>query len=161
MKYLILALIPFLIFSCAGNDHSDSENEIETIGDKYFPQFPSKQFHDVIFGRSFTEAESALKDHGYSSKDEQPNHFVNDNLQTEVILCENDLLQEFKVFFFNQEDLKSADEFRALFSKHANEEFPSPEFCVYNFNYLSKAFSVTLFEQPDFIRLNFELKSAP
>ena len=161
MKKLIVFLAPLFFVACSG-DSSDESVEKDTIANQYFKGFPGMHFQEtIILSSTYTVVGKRLGEQGYEQKEEQTLHFVNNELQTEVILGEDDLIWDFKVFFFSEKDLERAIEFRDFFSKNAAEEFPSNDFCVYTFEYFAQVFSVTLFEQPDFIRLHYELKSAP
>lgn len=160
MKKLIYCFLAVILFGC-GDENSNSENtERVLLADIYFPNFPKAHFQGLILGSQYTAATKTLEDQGYSQKENQQTHYVNDELQIEVILIQNSLLQSFKVFFFNEEDLVRIDEFRNFFGQIAMEEFPSRDFCVYNFKNSTQEFSVTMFIQPDFIRLHYELQSS-
>lgn len=151
-------LIILIAFAC-GSEPSHSEETIEGIEGKYFPGFPGTHFQHVVLGSSLFVAKTTLEEKGYHPKDDQSNHYVNEQHETEVILPDSDLLYNFKVFFFAEEDINNVSEFKELFSTNAVEEHASEEFSIYKFNSISQEFSITLFQQADFIRLNYELKS--
>lgn len=154
-----LALLALMI-SCSGSSETD-EAEQRTFTEEYFPQFPGLHFRNVALGTTDFVAKTTLEKEGYREKSGHTLHFENTNDQTEVVFPDDDLLYSFKVFFFAEEHLAKAEEIKSLFDQYAVEAHTSDSFSVWSFDTIAIQFKITLFEQPELLRLHYELKSAP
>ena len=159
MKHLIFCFLGLLMIACSSGSVEEREDELTGIA-VFFPKFPEKHYKSLTLGDSIQKIEYHLGDEGYEEQVDNPFHYKNNNWQTEVILPDTDIIFEFKVFIYNEKYLTKANEFEEFFEQRAIESSFGEAFSVFSFVSKKRDFQVTLFEQPEFIRLHYELKSS-
>jgi hypothetical protein len=156
---LFYVLLSLLLFACSADE---TENKIKSETgrlENYFPNFPEVQFQNIQLGDSMNYIRGILETEEYCAKIARPNHFKSLDSEVEIILPESDVLNNFKVFFYHEDDIEQKEQFLSFFSENSEEESTSNEFSYFTFKTQKAHFSITLFEQEDFLRLNFELKT--
>ena len=127
--------------------------------DSLFPHFPSQQFISIELGDELELFQEKLNTEGFKLKAEQSNHYINKELEAELVLPELGGSDQFKVFLFAEQDLEASEDIKDFFSKSAVAKNVSNDFSIFEFETQTKDFSITLFQQSDFLRLHFELKT--
>lgn len=158
MRFFLISFCAFVCFACTSTptvEESAEQNEI----DIFFPDFPECQYKTLALGDSVQVLIEHLRKEGYLEFNHQRGHWKNEKSETEVILPDAPVAYEFKVFFYSIRDINKSEKFKHFFEDRATESHFGNEFSVYKVSGSSKEFNVTLFEQPEFLRLNFELKS--
>ena len=154
-------LVVILFTSCIDTsdepaEPADGSNKV----DRFFPRFPDQQFEFICLGDETKKVIEDLNKNGYELKADQQNQFRNDARQIEIILPQADIVYSFRVFLFKKYDISCYEQFLIFFTRWAKSKSISDEFSVFDFETEEQDFSITIFHQPDFIRLNYELKIA-
>ena len=159
MRFLLVILIGISIVGCSAKPEPASEEITDPNSIKrFFKDFPEKQFLDVTLGEELAANIEGIVAYNYQKSPDQPNHFVNNQTNIEVVFADADITNAFKVFFYNDNEIGQAQEFSDFFTDQAISTSQSAAFSVFEIETLENDFSVTLFEQQDFLRLSFELK---
>jgi hypothetical protein len=161
MRVSRLFVLLFALSSCMGDhieDAAPADKSTEVY--RYFPYFPDQHFDVIKLGETTAEVESKLRNNGYKAKLNQPGQFKNEAKQIEVILPEAPTIQSFRVFLYRENDIADYDDFVDYFSKSSATKSISNEFSVFDFETLEQDFTISIFKQPDFLRLNYELNTS-
>jgi hypothetical protein len=156
--------IPFIfLFVLFYGCHSAKEENPNSADDasgimRHFPNFPENHFKEIRLGDETENTSVQLEKNGFKRIEDQPNHFQSEEM--EIILNEGPKLNAFRLFLFNSKDIEEQQEMIDFFSKEAKSKSISKEFSAFEFETADQVFSITIFIQPDFIRLNYELKTS-
>ena len=115
---------------------------------------------DLQLEQSLEESKNYLDEKGFELTQEESLRFNHTQEEVEVIIQDGPMLYAMKVFIYNPTDIKESERLNQLFLDHALENSSNSEFSYYLFHGNDKEFSLTMFTQPDFIRLEYELESS-
>ena len=159
VRNLIFISSLLFLFSCAGGDPNDAPKGDPGIM-RFFEKFPRSQFMDLQLGSPIEEAKGYLAENGFELTEEESLRYKHEQEEIEVIIPDGQNIYSMKVFIYNPTDIKEADKLDRLFLDNASENSSNPEFSYYLFHGNNNEYSLTMFTQPDFIRLEYELKSS-
>ncbi|UKN00593.1 hypothetical protein K6119_12720 [Paracrocinitomix mangrovi] len=156
----ILTVLLLVITVGCGSESENTESQKQEGALVHFNDFPEYQFDGIKLGDDLKSGQHFLADNGYEEKTNQVGHFWNDSLQIEVILSDEVRINQFKVFFFEEETVQNADVLKNFFTEKAKSSSLSEEYSVFEFESENSKFSLTLFSQNDILRIQFQLKSS-
>ncbi|MEZ4922385.1 MAG: hypothetical protein R2780_04370 [Crocinitomicaceae bacterium] len=158
-KIGLLAIILFLTSCEFGEEKKAVPADGTSKVDRFFPRFPDQQFEFICLGDETSVIIEKLEKEGYELKPDHQNQFRNELKEIEVIIPETNAVNSFRVFLYNKYDITCYEEFVTFFSSRSKTKNLSNEFSVFEFETEEMEFTITIFQQPDFIRLNYELKT--
>ena len=157
MKHTFFSLCLFLFFtSCSSDESVNSNSDEESVEAQYFPNFPDSPFLSIEFGEPMKVVEAKLEKEGLREQDFQKGDWRTDDENVEVLIDETDLLGNFKLFFFNQND-SFLEDLEGFFNEKNKKVTKNDNFAIYNFNSLSEEFTVSVFQYDNVIRLEYKL----
>ena len=159
MRIFSYCLLGLVLIACSPSKEENEASELTGVA-TFFPDFPKKQYKSLVLGDSIQKIEVLLAESGYEEQKNNQRHWKNESWQTEVILPESDIMYEFKVFIYDEKLIGQGEEFKSFFEQRSSQASSGREFSVFYFTSSKASFNVTLFEQPKFIRLQYELKSS-
>jgi hypothetical protein len=129
------------------------------IGGLQFPDFdnfPDYQFKTRAWGESNESIISIVSNMKVEQKGNvEVVHFFFPKDSTELILLDQPVLSEFKVFLFSDNYLQNEAHFRSYFDEKATFVMKNATFQIFQFNTSTTHFKMTYFCQNDFVRLHF------
>ena len=129
------------------------------IGGVQFPDFenfPDYQFKTLALGETNEAIISIVSDLQVEQKgNAEVVHFFFPKDSTELILPDQPILSEFKVYLFSDNYLQNEADFRTYFEEKATFVMKDATFQIFQFNTATTHFKMTYFCQKDFIRLHF------
>lgn len=159
-KLLILFLSCIGFVACTRNNQ-ESQNVLDLQEDPLgaFNDFPDSLYHGIYFGITTEETTNWLDDHNFRLLDSSGLwRYVNDIDSTEFLVPFTPELRSFKIILNGSDYLKGVNDLTALFQAKAVSADFSSEFDIYEFVTGKNEFKLSVFKQPEYIRLNFELK---
>jgi hypothetical protein len=150
--------IIFIIMACACGD-SDS-TQVTEVGDDplyMFNDFPDSLFLGLYFDQPIEESRKNLEQNNFELIDSSGSwRYWNQQDSNEVILPEGESLHSFKLMMKSSEIIETMDLLHDLFKRNASSVQRSTDFTIYNYEQKTSTFKLSVFEQKDLIRLNFE-----
>jgi len=135
---------------------NDEGELIPVFGD--FEGFPNQQYLTFSLGDSNAEMVRKI---GYLKVEPvavtEVYHFYFPSDSTEVIIPDQPVITEFKVFLKSQYYLQNESHFYDFFETLAKNTVNDPDFSLFEFSSEEQAFKMSYFKQPEFIRLHFVL----
>lgn len=155
MRRYCFILTAALFISC-----NSQSGEIEEVSKDMlfgFNDFPDSLFLGLYFDQPIQEARKNLEQNNFELLDSSGSwSYLNKKDSNEIILPAKEKLHSFKLIMKSKMIFKSADLLHTLFQQDATSIERSSIFSVYNYDQTNSSFKVSVFEQKDFIRLQFE-----
>lgn len=133
-----------------------SEND---AGDSMFPafdHFPEQQFKSIALGDANEDIIAMVSKMQVDQKAKmEVSYFYFPKDSTELIIPDQAILTEFKVFLYSSTYLSNEPVLRSFFERQAYFVMKDPIFQIFQFKTKSFQFKMTYFKQDDFIRLHF------
>lgn len=121
-----------------------------------FENFPHNQFKSLALGETNESVISIVSNMQVEQKgNAEVVHFFFPKDSTQLILPDQPILSEFKVFLFSDYYLKNEIAFRTFFEEKATFVMKDATFQIFQFNATTTHFKMTYFCQKEFIRLHF------
>jgi hypothetical protein len=156
MKQAISILL-FVIMCACGS--SGSTEVSEAIDDPFymFDDFPDSLFLGLYFAQPIEDSRKNLAQNKFELIDSSGAwRYWNQEDSNEVILSATEHLHAFKLIMKSSEILRSMDLLHDRFKRNATSVERSTDFSIYNYEQKTSTFKLSVFEQADLIRLNFE-----
>ncbi len=160
IPHLLLVLLIVMQGCTEGSSPRTSTTDLAAlIGGVQFPDFenfPDYQFKMLALGESNEAIISIVSNMQVEQKgNAEVVHFFFPKDSTELILPDQPLLSEFKVFLFSDLYLQNEADFRSYFEEKATFVMKNATFQIFQFNTSTTHFKMTYFCQKDFVRLHF------
>lgn len=156
MKRTVSILLISIVSACGSPDSI----QITEAGDDHlymFNDFPDSLFLGLYFDQSIDDSRKNLEQNKFELIDSSGAwRYWNSEDSNEVILAATEHLHWFKLMMKSAESLKSTELMHTIFKQHAVSAQCSSDFSVYTYNQKTCSFKLSVFEQNDLIRLNFE-----
>lgn len=161
LTWISIGLLCFGSVACQDSEPSaytlnDKGELIPVFGD--FEAFPNQQYLTFSLGDSNAEMVRKI---GYLKVEPiavtEVYHFYFPSDSTEVIIPDQPVITEFKVFLKSQFYLKNESHFLAFFENLAKNTSKDIDFSLFEFSNDEQSFKMSYFKQPEFIRLHFVL----
>lgn len=141
------------------NDETTSDNPVQTT--VIFPDladFPQQQFKTVELNTDRLAIIDRLKQMPVELiAEEEVAHFYFPADSTEIILPNATVINEFKVVLRSSLYLNETSELNGLFKENSTETRSDSTFSIYSYSTQRYDFKVSVFTQPQFIRLHYQL----
>lgn len=156
MKEVFSILLIVMICAC-GNSNPNAYVGIEKDPLDAFNDFPDSLFFGLYFDQNMEDSRQNLEQNNFVLIDSSGAYrYWSQQDSSEAILPSSANLHSFKLILKSSEMLKSIDLMHALFNDRSAAAERNTDFSVYSYNLESSSFKLSVFEQKDFIRLNFE-----
>ncbi len=161
IPYLPLVLLMFVMNGCKDSSvpRSITGDLAALVGVVQFPDFenfPNNQFKSLALGESNEAMITIVSNMQVEQKAEaEVAHFFFPKDSTELILPDQPILTEFKVFLFSDFYLQNEAAFRSSLEEKASFVMKDDTFQIFQFITTTTNFKMTYFLQSDFIRLHF------
>lgn len=150
-------MLLFILLLCTCGQKNEIANDSVDTRPQGFEYFPDTLFEGLYFEMTLLELKSSLIAKNFVLVDSSESLvFVRNTDSSQVLANKGEFLTEFKVYLKSGESRSKKEELMGLFSSFANQESASKEYTIYYFNHTKKSFKLTFFNQPEYIRLNFE-----
>ena len=156
MKQAISILLLVVMCACGS---SGSTEVSEAVDDPFymFDDFPDSLFLGLYFDQPIEDSRKNLAQNNFELIDSSGSwRYWNQLDSNEVILPATESLHSFKLMMKSSEIIESIDLLHDLFKRNASSVERSTDFSIYNYEQKTSTFKLSVFEQKDLIRLNFE-----
>lgn len=156
MKQVISILLIVIVCACV---NPNSAEVSETVNDPFdmFDDFPDSLFLGLYFDQVIKDSQQNLEQNKFELIDSSGSwRYWNQEDSNEVILPATEHLHSFKLMMKSSEIVRSVDLLHDLFKHNATSVQRSADFSIYNYEQKTSSFKLSIFEQKDLIRLNFE-----
>lgn len=155
MKLSWFFLIAVFCFSC--DSQTGGTEDVSNDALFGFDNFPDSLFLGLYFDQPIEDARKNLEENNFELLDSSGSwSYLNKEDSNEIILPAKEKLHSFKLIMKSERVLKSVDLLHGLFKQESTSGERSSIFSVYNYDLTNSSFKVSVFEQQDFIRLQFE-----
>ena len=157
----MLVFLFFLLNGCteSSSTGTTSADLAALVGIVQFPDFenfPDNQFKSLALGESSQSIITSVSHMQVEQKaDAEVAHFFFPKDSTELILPDQPILTEFKVFLFSDLYLQNEGAFRSFLEEKASFVMKDDTFQIFQFITKTTNFKMTYFVQSKFIRLHF------
>ncbi|MBK9190612.1 MAG: hypothetical protein IPM77_03410 [Crocinitomicaceae bacterium] len=161
MSRIVAIAVLFSAFVSCTSDEQSSELKTDSSKDplEAFNDFPDSLFHGIYFGQTTEETTRWLDNHHFRLLDSSGLwRYINDVDSTEFLVPLTPELRSFKIILNGYDYLNGVNGLKALFQAESVSADFSSEFDIYEFVTGKNEFKLSVFKQPEYIRLNFELK---
>lgn len=156
MKQAFSILLIVMMSSCGNN----GSTEVSAKGDDplyMFKDFPDSLFLGLYFDQPTKDSRQNLEQNNFELIDSSGAwRYWNQEDSNEVILPATEHLHSFKLMMKSSEIFRSIDLLHDRFKRNASSAQRSADFSIYNYEQKTASFKLSVFEQQDLIRLNFE-----
>lgn len=156
---LALAVLHFACGASHNTEDSRATHELESNDSKFqdFVYFPDRQFKNLALGESNKDMVNLIQNLEVVRRAaNEVHHFYFPIDSTEIIIPEELILSEFKVFLHSKNYLRHEEDLRLFFEEKADYVFKHPQFPVFQYTCVGGTFKMTYFSQPTYIRLHFK-----
>jgi hypothetical protein len=155
MKEAFSILLIVMMCACGNtnlNGHVVKEDPLYAFND-----FPDSLFFGLYFDQNMEDSRQNLEQNNFVLIDSSGVYrYWSQQDSSEAILPLSANLHSVKLILKSSEMLKSIDLMHAIFKDKSVVAERNTYFSVYSYNLESSSFKLSVFEQKDFIRLNFE-----
>lgn len=156
MKRAFSILLISIVSAC-GSPDSIQTTEAGDDPLYMFNDFPDSLFLGLYFDQSIEDSRKNLERNNFQLIDSSGAwRYWNSEDSNEVILTATEHLHSFKLMMKSSEIIKTIDLLHDLFKRNASSVQRSTDFTIYNYEQKTSSFKLSVFEQKDLIRLNFE-----
>lgn len=156
MKQVFLVLLAAMACSC-GNTNSIVIPEAVDDPLYVFNDFPDSLFLGLYFDQAIEDSRQNLEQNHFELIDSSGSwRYLNNQDSSEIILPSTEHLHSFKLIMKSAETFKSIELMHALFNRNASSAERNADFSIYSYEQKASSFKLSVFEQQDLIRLNFE-----
>lgn len=156
-----LFFIFLLALVACQSEHANEPSAEEEVGIlRFFEKFPEIQFMEIRLGESTHGMSEHLTKKGFEKKEDVSVWLLNEKEGVEIIMPNEEKINSMKVFINNENDIQESKRLVDFLRQKATSSKVSADFSFFEFENSNQYFSLTLFEQPEFIRLSYQLKTA-
>ena len=160
LRILLLALVvqsPSCSDQAANNTTTTTSREVRFPA---FTNFPEKQFEDLSLGMETDRFKQTLQRSGFDVEPQTDSNQYYRSADSTLIILSGDqpIVKSFKVFLYAELYRTGFDDLTSFLGEHAHEKAQNHLFASFQINGKTNRFGLTIFLQPDFIRLLFTLK---
>jgi hypothetical protein len=160
---IFCCIFSLVLFACSDNSKADVQENNTSLAEENtvhpypaFLNFPEKQFKSIYLGETCDQLENEIAKLPVEViAEEEDNYFYFPADSTELIVPNTIVLNEFKVFLRSRNYLDNYSEFDRFLADLATDEAVDDTFTVYYYETAKADFKLTLFSQPNSIRIHF------
>lgn len=156
MKQALWILLIVMMWAC-GSSNSSKISKLIDDPLYMFDDFPDSLFLGLYFEQGIEDSRKNLAQNKFELIDSSGSwRYWNQQDSNEVILPATESLHCFKLIMKSSEIIETIDLLHDLFKRNASSAQRSTDFSIYNYERKTSSFKLSVFEQKDLIRLNFE-----
>lgn len=145
-----------LLVACTNNDTPNTKEANATALFPEFENFPKSLYYDLTFDFDDTQINTFLIEHEFIlSSEAGSSYYVRAIDSTQLILPAKGNLNSFKLVLKGQKYLANFNELLEIFKSSSSEASLGKDFSIFTVTDKAEGFKLTVFSQPDFIRLHF------
>lgn len=158
MRSFLVVAVLLLLNGCKNHQAPESGAEPDELPG--FAHFPDTLFYGICWNAPTVDARNRLVENKFDLIDSSGTwRYQNVADSTEVLLPQEADVRAFKVCLYSQVYLRNEDKLMLLFENSASTKEISPFLSVFEYDLSNERFKLSVFVQPELIRLNFELKT--